>query len=892
MSLLDGIRHRLYVVWRGEAYAREVEREVRFHLDLEHVSLLHGAAERDLELARRAFGNVTYYREETRSMTPLLWLDRVRQDAGYAIRGLARAPGFTATVVVTLALGVGLNAAMFSLLDRVFVRAPAGVAAPNELRRLYIEDAHTTYDDSHVFPYFSYPNFRAIADAFGPVETVAYTAADSVRPEGGGPLIRRSYVSANYFRLLGVRPIVGRVFGSDEARIENSAFVLVIGERLWRDGFGADPNIIGRRIRTGLVDFTIVGIVPQPFAGLEISAADAWAPLSAFSGGRISGGDTPWYLGFGNYLRVVARLPVGSSDAELAGRGTTGLRAAKPLKGMAPLTSASLVLGPVVAARGPAKKDSESSISLRLGAVAIIVLVIACANVANLLSMRANRRRREIAVRQALGVSRWRLYEQILVESLLLAFIGGVAALLLGGWGGAMVRKVLFPSINWAGGMVDVRAVGFVAIASVVAGIVIGAAPAFAGSRIDIISSLRAGSLEGAYRRSTLGSILLVAQTALSIILLVGAGLFVRSLVKVEGIDLGFDTPTLLFANLGRTPLQQFGPETQPAFERVAESLRRVPGVEATTLSSIGPMGGWAQTRLFRLNGDSLVFLDGDFASYFSISPNYFATVGLRLRQGRFFTDADRKGSQPVMIVNAQMAGALWPGQSAVGQCLVLAKREDPCVQVIGVVDDAHRMRIIEEPSKQFYLPLAQRPAFAAPSLIVRADHRRIALVVAETRRQMKLAIPEAQVVQVRTVEDLLDRELHPWRLGAQLFTMVGVLALAVAAIGVYSVVAYGVSRRTHEMGVRVALGARVADVLRLVVSEGMLIVGVGIAIGIGGAFLLGRFVASLLYGVTTRDPVSLAGAVGVLSLCAVVACLVPAWRAARVDPVQALRAD
>ncbi len=894
MSVLDGIRHRLYVLWRRESYVRDLDRELRFHLDLERLSCSRDGAEaRSLELAaRRAFGNVTYYREETRSMTPLLWLDRVRQDVSYAMRGLARAPGFTVTVVVTLALGVGLNAAVFSLLDRVFVRPPAGVAAPNEVRRLYLESATAIAGDNHIFPFFSYPSYQAIADAFGSAETAAYTPADSVRPEAGGPLFRRSYVSANYFRLLGIRPIVGRTFDKDEARIDAPALVLVVGERLWRDGFGADPDIVGRRVRTGTMDFTIIGVVPEPFAGLEISAANAWAPLSAFTAGRISSGGDAWYLGGGAFLRVVTRLPNGTSEAELEGKGTAGLRAAEPLRGMASLTDAKVWLGSVVAARGPAKKDAESSISLRLGAVAIIVLVIACANVANLLSMRANRRRREIAVRHALGVSRWRLYEQVIAESVLLGLIGGLAALLLGGWGGALIRRLLFPSVNWAGGTLDVRAVVFVATASVVAGIIVGTAPAFTGSRIDIISSLRAGSLEGAYRRSTLGAILLITQTALSIILLVGAGLFVRSLAKVESIDLGFDTPALLFANLGTTPSQQFGPETQPAFERAAEALRRVPGVKATTLSNVGPMGGFAGSRLFRANGDSLVSGNGDFPSFLSVSPEYFSTVGLRLRQGRFFTAADRKSSQPVMIVNARMASALWPGQPAIGQCLVLSKPENPCVQVVGIVDDAHRMRIIEEPAKQFYLPLAQRPSFRAPVLIVRADPHRIGLVVAEARRQVKLAVPEAQIIQVRTVNELLESELHPWRLGAQLFTMFGVLALVVAAIGVYSVVAYGVSRRTHEMGVRVALGARVADVIKLVVSEGMLTVGVGVVIGVAGALLLGRFVASLLYGVTTRDPVSLATAIAALSLCALAACLVPGWRAARVDPVEALRAE
>ena len=893
MSLLDGVRHRLYVLWQGEAYAREVEREARFHLELERLSLSStGAEDASLEIAaRRTFGNVTYYREETRSMTPLLWLDRVRQDLGYALRGLSRAPGFTATVILTLALGVGLNAAVFSLLDRVFVRSPAGVSAPNELRRLYLQSAIATYGDNDVLPRFSYSSFRAIADALGGVGTLAYTAADSVRPEDGGLLIRRSFVSANYFGLLGVRPIVGRVFGGDEAGIDTPAPVLVISERLWRDGFGADPNILGRRVKTGLVEFTIVGVVPDPFSGLDISAANAWAPLSAFSGGRIRGEGDPWYVGGMAFLQVVARLPKGASDAELEGKASAGLRGAEPPKGMRQLTDAKVWLGSIVAARGPVNRDSESSISLRLGAVAVIVLLIACANVANLLSMRANRRRREIAVRQALGVSRWRLYEQVITESVLLALIGGAAALVLGTWGGALIRRLLFPSISWAGGTLDLRTVVFVAVASVLAGVIVGTAPAFAGWRIDIISSLRAGSLEGTYRRSKLGAILLVTQTALSIVLLVGAGLFVRSLVKVEGIDLGFDTPALLFANMGSTPSQRFGPEALPAFERVADALRRVPGVKSTTLSNVGPMGGFSGTRLFRPNGDSLVFANEDLPTYVSVSPNYFSTVGLRLRQGRLFTDADRKGSQPVMIVGARMASALWPGQSAVGQCLVLSKLGNPCVQVVGVVDDAHRMKIIEDPAKQFYLPLAQRLS-GAPILTARADPHRIQLVAAEMRRQMKLSFPEAKIIQVRSVSEMLDRELHPWRLGAQLFTMFGALALVVAAIGVYSVVAYGVSRRTHEMGVRVALGARVADVLGLIVSEGMLVVGIGVVIGTGGALLLGRFVASLLYGVTTRDPLTLGAAIGILSLCAIAACLVPAWRAARIDPVQALRAE
>ena len=893
MSLLDGVRHRLYVLWRGEAYAGEVERETRFHLELEKLSLSRdGLAHRDLELAaRRTFGNVSYYREEARAMTPLLWLDRLRQDASYALRGLARAPGFTATVVTTLALGVGLNAAMFSLLDRVFVKPPAGVAAPSELRRLYIDDPHTTYDDSHVFPRFSYASYQAVRDAFQEVETAAFTPADSVRPNDGGPLLHRSFVSGNYFHVLGVRALVGRLFDEAEARIDMPTPVMIISERLWRDEFGGDRSIIGRRVKTGLIEFTIIGVVADPFAGVELSAADAWAPLNSFGGGRLSLIDASWFRTSSPLLRVIARVNRTSGESQLIARGTAALRNARAADGALPLSEARLAIGSIVAARGPTKNESEVSMSVRLGAVAVIVLLISCANVGNLLLMRANRRRREIAVRRALGVSRWRLYEQVIAESLLLAFLGGAAALVVGGWGGALMRKLLFPSINWAGGAIDLRAVGFVAVASIVVGTLVGLAPAFAGSRVDIISSLRAGSLEGAYRRSALSSSLLVAQTALSIVLLIGAGLFVRSLVNVQSIDLGFDTPELLFANVGVTAQQRFGPEAQPAFERVEVAIRRVPGVESTALSNTGPMGGYSGTRIFRPNGDSLAHSD-ELPTYVSVSPDYFATVGLRLRRGRLFTDADRAGSAPVMIVNERMANQLWPGESAVGQCLVLAKVGNPCVQVVGVVDDAHRMQIVEAPASQYYRPLSQRSSYSAPVLIVRARHDRMRLVVAEVRHQMKLAFPEAEVIQVRTVEQMLDRELHPWRLGAQLFSMFGILALLVAAIGVYSIVAYGVSRRTHEMGIRVALGAEVIDILRLVVVEGMVIVGLGIAVGIAGAFALGRFVAALLYGITPHDPMTMAIATLVLATCAVVACLIPAGRASRVDPVQALRAE
>ena len=631
MSVVDGLLHRLRVLFRGETYAREQEREVRFHLELESLAQTQaGRAQRDAEIkARHAFGNVSYWREEMRQMTSLAALDRLRQNLSYAARGLRRTPGFSLAVIATIALGAGLNATMFSLLDRVLVRPPAGVSAPLQLRRLYLDPGYAvTQRGSHVFPFFSYPNFRALRDAVTGTELIAYTHADSLGlGDGGAVTAHVSYVSPNYFSSLGVRAVTGRVFGSDEAAIDAPTPVMVVSERLWRSGFGADPAILGRVMTLGRMRVTIVGIVPAAFAGLDISGTDAWLPLNTYGGGVLSG--PPWYTGGGNYLTVIARPHDAASEADLKARGALAIRAVESeLRGKPDRT---LVLtGSIIEARGPGEEATELTLSTRIAGVAAIVLLIACANVATLLLVRATRRRQEIAVRRALGASQLRLYEQLLVESLLLALLGGAAALVLATWGGAALRTLLFPRIHWVEGTIDVRVATFIAAIVAVVGLVAGLVPASTAARSDVMNALRAGATEGAYRRSLVASVLLAFQAALCVVLVVGAGLFIRSFANVRSIDVGFDPNGIVFAGLSSSPDKRWGADATPLLAQSAAALRSMPGVKGTALASPPPMGGYAVTRLYRPNGDSLFRIGNDFPAYTTVTPDYFATVGIR----------------------------------------------------------------------------------------------------------------------------------------------------------------------------------------------------------------------------------------------------------------------
>jgi predicted permease len=596
-------------------------------------------------------------------------------------------------------------------------------------------------------------------------------------------------------------------------------------------------------------------------------------------------------------MHAVARLEPGVSDVVLNQRETAAMRAlSQQRNGIYADTLLQVTTGSIIGVRGPGdypERNQEVSIAVRLGGVAVIVLLIAIANVVNLLLARAVRRRREIAVRLALGISRARLIRLLTAESVLLALLSGIAALLAAWWGGALLRSLLLPEVRWVTGTIQWSVVVFTACVSLGAGAVAGLVPALTASKPELTGALKSGAREGVVQRSQLRNTLVGAQAALSLVLLVGAVLFVSSLRNVQGLDLGFDADQLVTADVSFEPGQSPPRGVEAARVReLASRLRSVPGVQDVALTSLMPMAGLSFETFFTATDSSGAFVE-HFPTVTAVSPEFFRTAGLRMLRGSDFPQLSGAAMPAVVVVNDAMAKLVWPGADAIGQCMYFNKRTEPCYRVIGVVETARQAKVIEEPAPQYYVPADRTPdAWLDPTaLLIRRSPANAATVNAFVRSQLASAFPGANV-HVTVMSQYLVRQYRPWRLGATLFTVFGLLALLVASVGIYSTVSYGVTQRTHEFGVRVALGAGIATVMRQVVREGVRVVLIGVGAGVVLALAGARLVRSLLYGISATNPWPMAGVAAVLLMVAAVAAIAPAWRAARVDPVRALREE
>jgi predicted permease len=864
MSWIDGFRHRVRVWLRARAYAREQAEELRVHEEM------------------RATNRPLPRGQEPNMQVPIM--DALRQDLSYAVRGMRRSPGFTAMVVATLALGVGANGAMYSVLDGIF-GVPAGLPDPKGLRRLYLASPENFNSEEGIRASveFSYPSFAAMEEAVGDPDVLAAWAESDeamITWEASSQPARISWITHDFFSVLGVRPALGRFFSADEARVEVPSRVLILSHDFWTKTLAADPAAVGRTVSLNDTTYTVIGVAGEGFRGAELSYSDIFLPVGTLPYAGQTYLRLSWYQWGGSHLRVVGRI---SDETEVAvtERATLGFRQQPVIQGFRNDTTNVVLAGPIVEALGPGRKDAAIPISTRTAGVTLVVLLVACANAASLLLVRATRRRREVAVRLALGVARGRLFAQLLAESVLLAVIAGGIACALAVWGGSVLRRLLLPNVQWAQPTIELGSVALVMVIALATGLIAGVAPSFHSLRQDTSSALRAGARDGVSRRSLARSSLLVAQAALSVVLVMGAALFVRSLGRLDSIEVGYDTDQIIRAGVRLTPRSSALLRENPgALAEVGTSLAGVPGVTGVALTAQLPMGGWASTSVY-LPGQDLPIRPGP--SFNEVAPEFFSVAGIGVLAGRSF----EPGEHSVAIVNETMAATLWPGQNAVGQCLVLARASAECTEIIGVAENAHRSNIIEEPTPQYYLPL---DASDARAVVVRFDEDWRHIVTAARAELERTFGPEG--VRVERLSDGLAPQLRQWRLGAQLFTAFGVLALVVTAVGVYSVMAYTVSQRTHEMGVRIALGARIKDVMGLVVGQGLGVVVLGVGLGIVIALVLGKLIASLLYGVKPHDPVALAAAALVLITVGVVACLVPAWRAAQVDPVRALSAE
>ena len=817
------------------------------------------------------------------------FIDMLRQDVSYAVRGLSRSPGPTTAIILTLGLGIGANAAIFSALDRVYFQAPPGVVDPGAIRRLY---AHRVGNQSaagsvgQVTPFLATRDLLDLEEATrGKARVAGYTHDPGTRLEPGHQQVRTTFVSSGYFDFVGVRPALGRFFAPDEDEVPGPPLpVVVISDAFWRQHYAAAPDVIGRTLRIDQTTYTIVGVAPPEFEGLELEVTDLWAPLA-----NVQGGDITW-------LRVVARVDRGTDPGaldQLLTRQYRATHAGDPAVG----DRSTIITAPILAARGPALAGvsvhripgmSERSLGLlvRLAGVGLVVALIAIANVASLLLMRAIRRQREIAVRLALGISRARLVSQLVTESVLLGAVAGAAALAAASWTGNALRLQL-AGFRWPASVIDHRVVLFAMGIALVGGVLAGLAPAVFALRTDVgtaIKSSSAGTRAGVAIRSGL----LVTQSALCMALLASAGVFLQSLRRAGDVDRGFDPDRTIVVSL-----PAYYPSSEQDVALAAERLRSVPGVASvgrsrTWLADIGMVSKVGPSRSDTIGasarGPSIEFVE----------PEYLRAAGFRVVAGRPLEASDK--SVPVAMVNQALASALFAGRDAVGSCIHVREPASPCRTIVGVVGDI-RWDVTEPSIYRVYVPLEQawtipNPALIPNYLVVRMRATASSADVARLRSLTAPLISGGSELGVRRISDMLEPELRPWRLAATLFLILGLLGLAAAATGIYGLVAFDVTQRSRELGVRIALGATSASIVRLVLGSGLRVVLMGAAAGAAAALVAGRVMASLLFATSPYDPAVLIVTTLTLTAAATVASLVPAWRAIRVDPARVLSSE
>jgi putative ABC transport system permease protein len=824
------------------------------------------------------------------------WWSGLLQDARYAWRGLRHSPGFTIGVMLTLALGIGANAMMFNIVDPMLFRAPAGLANPGRTNRVYVRSLYLNqpyYRGS--FSWKNYEDFARDTRAFSRVVAfwstkMAIGNADAVQEQVAG-------VSAAFWQQFPVQPALGRFFTSEEDQLPSGEPVVVLSWPYWKSHFGGRRDVLGDHVKIGSMDYTVIGVAPRELLGFDRRRPMGYLPITSIAANvlpartaerRFSASYNMSWLHLAMERRPGVSREAAEADLQNAVvRSYTRRHELDPSASTVEDLQPVAVLAPVQEEAGP-NRSAESRVGTWLAGVALLVLLIACANVGNLLLARALRRRREIALRLALGVTRARLLAQLLTESLLLAILGGALALGVAAVGGGLLRRTLLPGAEAVATAVDSRSLVFAGVTVLVVAVLCGIAPALQVLRSDLAASLKGGGREGSYQRSRLRTGLLVLQGALSVVLLVGAGLFVASLRAVRAAPLGYDTDQVMFVETNQRGEQLSEDEAYQLQERLLARVEQLPGVVAASRAATVPFYmDWGED-LFVPGIDSVSKL-GDF-SLQTVTGDYFATMGTRILDGRGITEADRAGSARVIVVSQAMAKLLWPGQRALGKCVKVGADSMPCQYVVGVAEDIKHSSLRDDPGLMYYVPLAQIPEGITGILVRTAAP---AATTAESiRRQLQAEMPGNSYLTATPLADLVAPEMRSWQLGATLFTVFGGLALLVASVGLYSVLAYTVAQRRQEMGVRVALGATTRRVVRMVVSDAVRLTVIAVGLGLGASLVAARWVAPLLFDTSPRDPVILGGVGATLLLVSVAASLAPAWRAARTDPVAALRSD
>jgi putative ABC transport system permease protein len=806
----------------------------------------------------------------------------MNHDLLYALRSLKKKPIFTIVAIVTLALGIGANAAIFTVVNAVLLR-PLPYPDPDRLMFLWTYNPRQGFDkDVGTFP--NYQDWMRQSTSFE--NMTAYTGAGFTLTGAGDPAqVRGAVVTANFFDTLGVAPAFGRGFTPEQWTV-GGADVALLGHGLWQSRFGSDPIVIGRTISLNGIARRVVGVMPHGFAHPE--DAEVWVPLAhtrQFASLLQSRGSY--------WLTIIGRLKPGVA------RGTAQSEMDAIAQGLEKQYPANAGLGVrLVAMHDEIVGDVRRPLLILLGAVCF-VLLIACANVANLLLTRAASRQKELAIRAALGAGRRRLIRQMLTESLVLAFAGGIAGLLVAAWGIQTLQSLAPSNVPRLSAVrIDTPIVVYTALAALVTGLLFGLAPIFQGAGRSAGESLKEGGRAGSEgaRGRRMRSAVAVVEIAVALVLLIGAGLLVRTFLAMSRVNLGFEPRQVLAMRID-LPGAQHGDDARVVsfFSDLAARLRSLPGVEDVGLGS--------SILLPALPNSSTLSVEGQAppdpgapnipVPYDAVTSGYFTTLRIPLKQGRLFTDADAAGSLPVAVVNESLVRRFFPKGDALGRRVTFGNPSRPTVRwqtIVGVVADTRRGGLERAPWAEVYFPQAQA---ADPSVYALVRTAGDPLAIAKAAQAEVWAIDRNQPVSsIRTVDAILARSQANRRFTTLLLALFSIVALTLAAIGIYGVMAYSTAQRTQEIGIRMALGARRGDVLRMVLIEGLTIGGTGLALGLAGAFALTRFMSGLLFGIGARDPLTFVALPLGLLLVAALATLIPAARAIRVDPSIALRAE